>query len=91
MYQPLLHLSRFFHLTPFEEQCPIICLALEPDKKYEKVHARLDDDMTCKQPSIGLVADILCAGFTKRMRRGGSSADPPEVCRTCPVKLEMSS
>lgn len=61
IYQPLLHLSRIFHLASFEEQCLIICLALEPDKKHEKLYAHIHNEIACKQPSIGLAPDVLFA------------------------------
>ena len=36
VYLPLSHLAQLFHLTPFEEQSLIVCLAPELDRKYEK-------------------------------------------------------
>jgi hypothetical protein len=49
-------ISRIFHLTSFEEQCLIICLASELDRKYEKIYAFLQDDIHLKSPAVGLVS-----------------------------------
>src|SRR5581483_5240279 len=57
---PLLRLSRLFKLSRFEENCLLLCLAPEIDRKYEKVYAYLQDDVTCKNPSLGLFIDLLC-------------------------------
>ncbi len=35
VYLPLPYLARLFHLTPFEEQCLLICLAPELNRKYK--------------------------------------------------------
>lgn len=56
---PLARLADIFGLSPFEEQCLIICLAPELDRKYEKIYAYLQDDLTQKKPSIGLVLQLL--------------------------------
>jgi hypothetical protein len=61
------YLSEIFHLTSLEEQCLIICLAPELDKKYEKLYAYLQDDITCKRPSTGLVLDLLCSTFQQKI------------------------
>lgn len=59
-YLSLSHLSQLFHLTRFEEQCLVICLAPELNSKYEKLYAYLQDDVTRKKPTIDLVLDVLC-------------------------------
>ncbi|HEY8550338.1 MAG TPA: ATP-binding protein [Vicinamibacterales bacterium] len=53
-------LSQIFHLGPFEERCLLICLAPEIDRKYEKLYAYLQDDVTRRRPTVGLVLDLLC-------------------------------
>ncbi|HSK77787.1 MAG TPA: AAA family ATPase [Thermoanaerobaculia bacterium] len=52
-------LSRIFHLSPFEERCLLICLAPEVDRKYEKLYAYLQDDVTRRKPTVGLVLELL--------------------------------
>jgi ATP-dependent 26S proteasome regulatory subunit len=53
-------LSRIFHLSPFEERCLLLCLAPEVDRRYEKLYAYLQDDVTRHRPTVGLVFDLLC-------------------------------
>jgi hypothetical protein len=60
-------LAQLFHLTRFEEQCLILCLAPELDRKYEKLYAYLQDDVTCKKPSVDLVLNLLCQTMPERL------------------------
>ncbi len=53
-------LGHFFSLSPFEVQVLIICLAPELDRKYDKLYAYLQDDVTRKKPSVDLILDLLC-------------------------------
>lgn len=59
IYLSLPHLARVFELTTFEQDCLIICLAPELDRKYEKLYAYLQDDVTRKKPSASLVLELL--------------------------------
>lgn len=56
----LARLAMFFQLSDFEIQALIICLAPELDRKYDKLYAYLQDDVTRKRPSVDLVLDLLC-------------------------------
>jgi ATP-dependent 26S proteasome regulatory subunit len=60
IYLALPILARLFHLTPFETQIILLCLAPEVDRKYEKLYAYLQDDVTRKKPSVALTLDLLC-------------------------------
>jgi SpoVK/Ycf46/Vps4 family AAA+-type ATPase len=60
-------LSRLFHLTRFEEQCLIVCLAPELDRKYEKLYAYLQDDVTRRKPSVDLLLSLLCQTPPQRL------------------------
>ena len=53
-------LAYLFGLTAFEEQVLLVCLAVELDLKYERFYAYLQDDVTRKKPTIGLVIRLLC-------------------------------
>ncbi|NIM14549.1 MAG: AAA family ATPase [Candidatus Aminicenantes bacterium] len=64
----LYRLSFLFHLTPFERDVLLICLAPELDGKYEKIYAYLQDDVTRKQPGVGLVLDLLCRSWEERVQ-----------------------
>lgn len=58
IHLPLTRLTRLFHLSAFEEQCLLICLAPELDRKYEKLYAYLQDDVTRKKPSVDLAMSL---------------------------------
>jgi ATP-dependent 26S proteasome regulatory subunit len=67
IYLHLPHLSHLFHLTRFEEQCVLICLAPELDRKYEKLYAYAQDDVTRRKPSMALVLDLLCPTMPEKL------------------------
>jgi winged helix domain-containing protein/ATPase family protein associated with various cellular activities (AAA) len=67
VYLSLSRLTELFALTPFEEQCLIICLAPEVDRKYEKLYAYLQDDATRKKPGVDLVLNLLCANQGQKL------------------------
>ena len=52
--------SQLFGLTRFDEECLLVCVASEIDRKYEKLYAYLQDDVTRKRPSVELVLSLLC-------------------------------
>lgn len=64
---PLHSLSHLFHLTPFELDTILICLAAELDLKYEKLYAYLQNDVTKKHPSVNLILDLLCSNHEQRI------------------------
>jgi AAA+ superfamily predicted ATPase len=67
IYLPVPYLAQLFHLTPFEEQCLLLCLAPELDRKYEKLYAYLQDDVTRKKPSVDLVLKMLCQTMPEKL------------------------
>lgn len=56
---PLPRLAALFNLNRFEESCLLLCLAPEIDRKYEKIYAYLQDDVTCKSPGVDLFIRLL--------------------------------
>ena len=60
-------LRQMFCLTPFELDALLICLLPEFDLRYEKLYAYLQDDVTKKRPTTGLVLDILCSSFDEKL------------------------
>ncbi|CAG7640873.1 ATP-binding protein [Paenibacillus allorhizosphaerae] len=60
IFLPLKSASTHFQLSPFEEYCLFICLAVELDRKYERCYGYLQDDITCKHPTVELVLQLLC-------------------------------
>jgi AAA+ superfamily predicted ATPase len=67
VYLPLAYLAQLVQLTAFEEHCLFICLAPELDRKYEKLYAYLQDDVTRKKPSIDLVLKLLCETMPEKL------------------------
>ena len=67
IYLPLPYLAQLFHLTAFEEQCLVICLAPELDRKYEKLYSYLQDDVTRKKPSVDVVLNLLCQTMPEKL------------------------
>jgi AAA+ superfamily predicted ATPase len=67
IYLPLPYLAQLFNLTTFEEQCLLICLAPELDRKYEKLYAYLQNDVTRKKPSVDVVLNLLCNTMREKL------------------------
>jgi hypothetical protein len=63
----LVLLARLFGLTSFDSDVVLCCLAPELDRGYERLYAYLHDDVTCRQPTVGLVVDLLCAGVEDKV------------------------
>ena len=60
-------LAETFNLCPFEIDALLICMAPELDRKYEKLYAYLQDDVTRKRPTMGLILDLLCSSWEEKM------------------------
>ena len=60
-------LARLFHLTPFDVDTLLICLALELDLRYERLYAYLQDDVTKNRPSVDLVLNLVCRSFEDKL------------------------
>ena len=56
---PLLELFERFHLDPFERDCVVLAYLPETDRKYEKLYAYLQDDVTRRRPDTALAAQLL--------------------------------
>lgn len=59
-------LSRLFHLSPFEKDALLICLAPELDIRYEKIYSYLQNDVTKKRPTVELVFKLLGSSIKER-------------------------
>ncbi len=70
IFLALPQLAHIFGLTPFELQIVIICLAPELQRKYDKLYAYLQDDITRKKPSVDLVLDLLGQSQIDRWQAG---------------------
>jgi len=64
---PLERLCGLFRLTPFERDILLVCLAPEVDRKYDKLYAFIQDDVTRKRPSVDLIMRLLCQNFEEKI------------------------
>jgi len=78
VYLALPVLARLFHLTSFETQIILLCLAPELDRKYEKLYGYLQDDITRKRPCASLAFDLFRGAPAEKlaMRRVFDSQAP---------------
>lgn len=60
-------IANIFDLTSFELDCILICLAPALDRKYEKIYAYLNDDVTKKHPTVDLVLNLLCSSIEAKI------------------------
>lgn len=67
VYLPIVHLSQIFQLTPFERDSLLICLAPELSRKYDRLYAYLQDDVTRKRPSVDLAMNLLLRSREARL------------------------
>ncbi len=74
-------LKPLFGLSPFELEIVMICLAPELDRKYDRIYAYLQDDITRKRPSIDLALDILCRIDSDRWKAGMYFSDHAPLMR----------
>ncbi|MFS0555403.1 AAA family ATPase [Brevibacillus sp. 179-C9.3 HS] len=64
---PLLAVADAFSLNRFELGCLFLCLAVELDRKYEKLFGYLLDDITCKSPTPELAMQLFCRTAGERI------------------------
>jgi len=62
------HLIRLFDLTEFEFDAFLICLAPSIDTRFERIYGYLQDDVTNRFASVGLIFDLLLAPGLDRLR-----------------------
>jgi AAA+ superfamily predicted ATPase len=74
-------LGRLFGLSPLELQTVVICLAPELDRKYDRLYAYLQDDITRKKPSLDLVLDLAGGDRASRWRLRRAFSDPGPLAR----------
>lgn len=86
----LVFISEVFKLGPIEERCLVLCLAPEIDREYAKVFAYLQDDVTKRQPSVGLALRLFAANTTDRVAGRRIFAPTAPLVRNRLVHLETS-
>jgi SpoVK/Ycf46/Vps4 family AAA+-type ATPase len=68
IFLALPYTAQLFHLSRFEEKCLLLCLAPELSRKYEKIYAYLQDDVTRKRPTMDLLLKLYCQGPDENLR-----------------------
>ncbi|MGH3774152.1 MAG: ATP-binding protein [Pseudonocardiaceae bacterium] len=63
---PLARLAARLGLSGFDMQAIVVCLAPELDRKYDKLYAYLQDDITRKRPSVDLVISLIVRSVHER-------------------------
>src|SRR4051794_17997875 len=78
---PLPELGRIFGLSALELDAVLICLAPEVRRKYDRLYAYLQDDITRQRPSVDLVLDLLCPTERERWAARAVFADDAPLSR----------
>lgn len=60
VFLPLTYVSTVFGFSPIEERFVMLGLAVELDRKYERIFGFLLDDLTCRTPNVSLALQIAC-------------------------------
>jgi SpoVK/Ycf46/Vps4 family AAA+-type ATPase len=63
----LLQIAQAFHLSDFEVEALLVCLAPALDLRYEQLYGFLQDDVTHKYASVNLILDLLCEATPQRL------------------------
>ena len=70
---PLHWLQHTYDLSAFDIEVVAIALAPEIDRRYERLYAYLQENVTCTLPSVDLALNLLCpSGTAKLIRRDRS-------------------
>lgn len=60
VFLPIAHISDVFALSEIEQSLVLLCLAVELDRKYERIFGFLADDLTMRLPNVGLALQLVC-------------------------------
>lgn len=74
-------LALIFGLSELEMQMIVIALAPELARKYDRIYAYLQDDITRKRPSVDLVLSLLCSQPAARWRLRTAFAEQAPLLR----------
>lgn len=64
---PIVELAERFALSPREVDLLVACLAVELDRRYERVYGFLHDDMSRRLASPGLAIGLYCEGVDEQL------------------------
>jgi len=74
-------LAQRFGLGRFEERCLLLALAPEVDRKYDKLYAYVQDDITRKRPTVDLALRLFAGGLDDRIEAWKVFADHAPLVR----------
>lgn len=66
VFLPIVYVSSVFQLSEVEQAVVLLCLAVELDRKYERIFGFLADDLTLKVPNVGLALQLVCQSAEER-------------------------
>ncbi|MGK5110664.1 AAA family ATPase [Geodermatophilus sp. CPCC 205506] len=75
-------LRRAFALSDLDVQTVLVCLAPELRRKYDRLYAYLQDDITRQRPSVDLVLELLCPDEAERWRARARFAEGAPLRRS---------
>ncbi len=79
-HSSLAWLQKAYGLSDFDLDIILIALAPELDRRYERIYAYLQDNVSRRRPSVDLVLNLLCANAAERLeRRVHFGADAPLI------------
>jgi AAA+ superfamily predicted ATPase len=81
VYLPLSYAARIFGMHKWERECVMLALAVELDRKYERIFGYLIDDLTCKQPNVSLLLQLACRNVTEMSEARGSLSSSGKLAR----------
>jgi len=82
LFLALPQLCSLFGLSGFERAALVICMAPELRRKYDRLYAYLQDDITRKRPSVDLVLELLCETEAERWSARGFLSDTASLLRS---------
>jgi AAA+ superfamily predicted ATPase len=74
-------LGRTFGLSALERAAVTVCLAPELRRRYDRLYAYLQDDITRKRPSVDLILELLCRTERERWAARGVFAGGAPLLR----------
>lgn len=77
IFLPLSYAASVFGLSAIEERFVVLGLAVELDRKYERIFGFLQDDLTSKTPNISLALQVACSN-PEDMRAARTTFVAPE-------------
>lgn len=79
-----LRLQQIYNLTEFDLDIVLIAIAPVIDRRYERIYAYLQDDVTQRHPTVDLALHLLCESATERLtQRSRFAATSPLLASAC--------